>query len=105
MTSSALRPQVVKKQEHKLSLIRAQLEEALATDKDTMSSTLIVEGEMMSFEIEELKIRLRERELEVRCRPSPPTVVPFLHARKKRLVTRTRSRTPRILWCGGAAET
>lgn len=34
-----------------------------------MSSTLIVEGKMMSFEVEELKIRLREREIEVgnRC--------------------------------------
>lgn len=52
-------------QESKLNLIREQLQEAQKSDKDAMSSTLIVEGEMMSFEIEELKIRLRERETEV----------------------------------------
>lgn len=57
--------QLVKKQELKLSLISAQLEEAQETDKDVMSSTLIVEGKVMSFEIEELKLRLRERESEV----------------------------------------
>lgn len=51
--------------ETKLLLIKEQLQEALETDKDAMSSTLIVEGEIMSFEIEELKIRLREREIEV----------------------------------------
>lgn len=51
--------------ETKLQLIKEQLQEALETDKDAMSSTLIVEGEIMSFEIEELKIRLREREIEV----------------------------------------
>lgn len=51
--------------EMKLSLIKDQLQEALETDKDAMTSTLIVEGETMSFEIEELKIRLREREIEV----------------------------------------
>lgn len=58
--------QVVKAQEMKLQLIKDQLQEALESDKDAMSSTLIVEGEVMSFEIEELKIRLREREIEVR---------------------------------------
>lgn len=52
----------------KLQLIKDQLEEAQESDKDAMSSTLIVEGEMMSFEIEELKIRLREREIEVGTR-------------------------------------
>ncbi|CAN0079350.1 unnamed protein product [Ectocarpus sp. 12 AP-2014] len=56
---------VVKMHETKLQLIKEQLQEALETDKDAMSSTLIVEGEIMSFEIEELKIRLREREIEV----------------------------------------
>ncbi|CAM9108876.1 unnamed protein product [Ectocarpus sp. 6 AP-2014] len=56
---------VVKMHEAKLQLIKEQLQEALETDKDAMSSTLIVEGEIMSFEIEELKIRLREREIEV----------------------------------------
>lgn len=49
----------------KLLLIKEQLQEATDTDKDAMSSTLIVEGEMMSFDIEELKTRLREREIEV----------------------------------------
>lgn len=58
---------MVKVQETKLQLIKDQLLEAQESDKDAMSSTLIVEGEMMSFEIEELKIRLREREIEV-CR-------------------------------------
>lgn len=48
-----------------LSQIREQLLEAQESDKDAMSSTLIVEGEMMSFELEELKIRLKEREREV----------------------------------------
>ena len=57
---------VLKAHELKLSLIKDQLQEAQETDKDAMTSTLIVEGEMMSFEIEELKIRLREREIEVR---------------------------------------
>eukprot|EP00903_Cladosiphon_okamuranus_P006314 g6190.t1 len=56
---------VVKGQELKLQLIKDQLQEAMESDRDAMSSTLIVEGEMMSFEIEELKIRLREREIEV----------------------------------------
>ncbi|CAM9114367.1 unnamed protein product [Scytosiphon promiscuus] len=56
---------VLKVQEMKLLLIKEQLREAQETDKDAMSSTLIVEGEMMSFEIEELKTRLREREIEV----------------------------------------
>lgn len=60
--------QVVKVQEMKLLLIKEQLREAQETDKDAMSSTLIVEGEMMSFEIEELKTRLAEREIEVTCR-------------------------------------
>lgn len=58
--------QVLKAQELKLQLIKDQLQEALESDKDAMSSALIVEGEVMSFEIEELKIRLREREIEVR---------------------------------------
>ena len=49
----------------KLELIRGQLQEALETDKDEMSSTLVVEGEVITFEIEELKIRLRGREVEV----------------------------------------
>ena len=57
--------QVVKAQELKLQLIKDQIQEALESDKDAMSSALIVEGEMMSFEIEELKIRLGEREIEV----------------------------------------
>lgn len=57
---------MVKLHEMKLLLIKEQLQEATDTDKDAMSSTLIVEGEIMSFEIEELKIRLREREIEVR---------------------------------------
>lgn len=56
---------MVKIQEMKLQLIKDQLQEAQESDKDAMSSTLIVEGEIMSFEIEELKIRLREREIEV----------------------------------------
>lgn len=60
--------QVLKVQEMKLLLIKEQLREAQETDKDAMSSTLIVEGEMMSFEIEELKTRLGEREIEVMCR-------------------------------------
>lgn len=59
--------QVVKAQEVKLQLIKDQLQEAVESDKDAMSSTLIVEGEIMSFEIEELKIRLREREIEVQA--------------------------------------
>lgn len=63
-------PQVVKKLEVKLALIRQQLQEALETDEDAMSSTFIVEGEMMSFDVEELKIRLREREVEVGYRAS-----------------------------------
>lgn len=57
--------QVVNGQELKLQLIKDQMQEALESDKDAMSSALIVDGEMMSFEIEELKIRLREREIEV----------------------------------------
>ena len=68
------RTQVVRAKETTLSQIREQLLEAQASDKDAMSSTLIVEGEMMSFEIEELKIRLKDREREVsrrgRLRPS-----------------------------------
>lgn len=60
--------QVVRAKETTLSQIREQLLEAQESDKDAMSSTLIVEGEMMSFEIEELKIRLKEREREVRRR-------------------------------------
>ncbi|CAM9361466.1 unnamed protein product [Ascophyllum nodosum] len=56
---------VVKKHMVKLELIRGQLQEALETDKDEMSSTLVVEGEVITFEIEELKIRLRGREVEV----------------------------------------
>lgn len=58
--------QVVQKREIKLEMIQKQRKEAQETDKDAMSSTLIVEGELMSFEIEELKLRLREREVEVR---------------------------------------
>ena len=60
--------QVVRAKETTLSQIREKLLEAQESDKDAMSSTLIVEGEMMSFEIEELKIRLKEREREVRRR-------------------------------------
>lgn len=55
----------MKKQDVKLDIIRIQLQAAMESDRDAMSSTLIVEGEMMSFEIEELKLRLREREAEV----------------------------------------
>lgn len=55
----------------KLDLIRKQRQEAQESDKDAMSSTLIVEGKLMSFEIEELKLRLREREVEVRPRSTP----------------------------------
>ncbi|KAG5175942.1 hypothetical protein JKP88DRAFT_283179 [Tribonema minus] len=42
-----------------------KLEEAKTTDRDTMSSLLIHEGEEMVFEIEEFKTRLAEREAEV----------------------------------------
>lgn len=63
----------------KLQLIKDQLEEAQESDKDAMSSTLIVEGEMMSFEIEELKIRLREREIEVGTRDVLPPLRGTLH--------------------------
>lgn len=76
--------QVVKAQEMKLQLIKHQLQEAQETDKDAMSSTLIVEGEMMSFEIEELKTRLREREIEVGGRLCRPFSTPSLLVVKAR---------------------
>ena len=45
-----------------LAAVQGQLAEALTTDKDAMSSTLVHEGEDMVFEIEEFKIRIKERE-------------------------------------------
>lgn len=59
----------------KLDLIRKQRQEAQESDKDAMSSTLIVEGKLMSFEIEELKLRLREKEVEVRTRATPSELI------------------------------
>ena len=51
-----------------LTKIKAQLEEAKTTDKDEMTSALIHEKEQV-FEIEELKMRLQERQkkVEVQC--------------------------------------
>ncbi|CAM9423819.1 unnamed protein product, partial [Discosporangium mesarthrocarpum] len=57
-----------KAERHKADIlhqIQDQLVEAQTGDKEVMSSKLIHEGETMAFEIEELKLRLREREVEV----------------------------------------
>lgn len=65
----------------KLSVIKEQVQEAQDSDKDAMSSSLIVEGEIMSFEIEELKIRLKEREIEVLRRSVLTAHTNLLHPR------------------------
>ncbi|CAM9121280.1 unnamed protein product, partial [Chrysoparadoxa australica] len=56
---------VVLKLEVLLEEIAKEMEEAMTTDKDEMVSSLIHEGEEMVFEIEEFKIRLKDRQNEV----------------------------------------